>query len=169
MKVFCFRGLCCSEFSSQHVKHKERTCLCTAPYKFIGEGLYLSLGYQVQKAAFNPCHTLSWKGVDLEHCEKNGTFASFIRENRLLGKKRESWDTEGWQSVDLIGEEVVLWLYCGCHHIFLPISSASMSGMSLWGLLPDVVWMKVTESVIILDEPGICASSIIKFYLQEQR
>lgn len=100
---------------------------------------------------------------------ENGTAASCTRENRLLGKRRDPWDTERWQHVALIGEEVVLWLYCRCHHIFLPISSASMSEMSLWGLLPDVVWMKVTESVIILDESGICASSIIKFYLQEQR
>jgi len=40
--------------------------------------------------------------------------------------------------------------------------------MSLWELLPDVVWMKVTETVIILDESGICASPIIKSYLQKQ-
>lgn len=43
-----------------------------------------------------------------------------------------------------------------------------MSEMLLWELLPDVVWMKVTENVIILDESGIHASPIIKLYLQEQ-
>lgn len=42
-----------------------------------------------------------------------------------------------------------------------------MSEMSFWEQLPDVVWMKVTESVIMLDEAGICASPIMKFYLQE--